>query len=154
MKIYASSSGNLDFLKSSLHSLLHLHTLYMSYITGEDNRDGLIKDWLDPLRIDSYFMVDSGHVVGICVTDIALPTGREVSLLLTHPNYYRRHIATDLLSHCIRKSETDGFTHLELQVGKDNSKAIEMYKKHGFAFTDISGHMYKMSRSLSSNDCR
>lgn len=152
MKIYASSENNLDFLKPSLRSLLHLHTLYMSHITGEDNREEMIKDWLDPYRVDCYFMVESGHVVGACITDIALPTSREISLLLTHPSYYRRHIATDLLNHCIRRSEMSGFTNLNLQVAKDNSKAIELYKKHGFGFTDISGHMYKMSRSLSSSD--
>lgn len=128
--------------------MLHMHTAQMSHITAEGSREGLVSDWIDPDKIESYFMIDAGHAVGVCVTDIAPNNIREVSLLLTHPSYYRRQIATRLLNHCIIKSKQSGFSEMVLHVSENNEKAISLYKKAGFVFHDFVGHMRKMSLSL------
>jgi len=152
MQILTSTDPDLSHLRPSIHVLLELHTRQMSYITG-DNRDEMITDWFNEYRLPNYFMVENDAVIGLCITDTYMNTGREISLLLTHPSYYRQSVATSLLEHCIRRSEFCGFTSLHLQVARDNENAIRLYYKHGFILADKTGHMYKMSRSLSSNDC-
>lgn len=152
MQILTSIDPDLSHLRSSIRALLELHTQQMTYITG-DNRDEMITDWFSEYRLPNYFMVENDTVIGLCITDTYLNTGREISLLLTHPGYYRQGVATSLIRHCIQRSEFCGFTQLCLQVDKYNKDAMRLYEKHGFKLVDTKGQMYKMSRSLTSSDC-
>lgn len=53
----------------------------------------------------------------------------EINSLVIHPKFFRRGIATQLLSHIFDLFESEAFT---VETGADNTPATELYKKLSF----------------------
>ncbi len=56
--------------------------------------------------------------------------------IATDPAFYGMGIGQTLLQNCEQGAKTRGATSLELEVRKDNTAAIKMYQKFGYAHFD------------------
>jgi ribosomal protein S18 acetylase RimI-like enzyme len=59
-------------------------------------------------------------------------------------NYMGAGIASRLLSGCIEYARKEGFEAIELEVGKENNRAIALYKRFGFMTEGVENKFLKM----------
>ena len=55
-----------------------------------------------------------------------------ISLIGVKPEFQNRHIGTALMNACIQIAKSKGMNSIQLEVKKNNVKAIQFYIKHGF----------------------
>lgn len=91
----------------------------------------LTKQILDPNRL---FLVakDGNKIVGMCNTASVTDKGNEINIQRLHidPEYQRKGIGTNMLNMIIEAFPN--VTKINLEVEKQNKKAISFYKKTGY----------------------
>lgn len=71
-----------------------------------------------------------------------------ITMVCVLPKYTGRGIAKELLNKAIAHSKEDGFTIIGLEVTDNNLRAVEIYKKLGFAVEGRRGHIIDMTLTL------
>ncbi|HUO07517.1 MAG TPA: GNAT family N-acetyltransferase [Phycisphaerae bacterium] len=104
-------------------------------------------------------LVENGRAIGFAGYGPVESNPGECKLhkLYLHPSHHRRGYGSRLLKHVIETARSGGYSSLALNVNKNNTIAIEVYKRHGFAVreavvVDIGGGFvmddYVMVRTL------
>lgn len=71
----------------------------------------------------------------------------------TSPARMGQGLATDLLGRCIVQGRQLGFSFLELEVSRRNSRAIQLYKRIGFESGECRQDMLQMKMRLRPSPC-
>ncbi len=91
-----------------------------------------IKDLLSQKINQLLIAIKAGRIVGYCLYQVVFEQA-EVLRIATHPDYQRQGIAAGMLDDLFRHLEVQLATSILLEVRADNTPAIELYQRHGFA---------------------
>lgn len=85
--------------------------------------------------IDHYSLVaeEGDKIVGFIIASIDRNKTSQIITLDIHPNYRRRKLGSQLLNRVEKHLYSRGVEYIHLQVGINNTPAINLYKKCGFA---------------------
>lgn len=88
----------------------------------------------------------SGLIAAYCnASDRNMAFITSVSVLSQHQG---KGIAANLLHSCIAHSRKLGFRRMELEVNSDNQAAMALYKRFGFASTEMTDSLTRMTVDL------
>jgi ribosomal-protein-alanine N-acetyltransferase len=83
-----------------------------------------------------------GRIVGMLVAWLLIDEAH-IATLATHPDYRRRGIAKQLLTHALRFMAREGAVSSFLEVRESNLAAQEMYRRFGFEVSGRRPRYYK-----------
>jgi len=86
-----------------------------------------------------------GQVVGMLVAWLLVDEAH-IATLATHPDFRRRGIAKELLTHALYCMAKEGAVSSFLEVREGNAAAQEMYRKFGFSVSGRRKGYYKDNR--------
>ena len=69
-----------------------------------------------------------------------------LSMLLVDEHYQSNGIGSWLMSRCITHLDDDGFQRIQLEVLKDNDRALHLYQKFGFKILEDRERLFLMER--------
>ncbi|MGM1429690.1 GNAT family N-acetyltransferase [Sphingobacterium lactis] len=69
-----------------------------------------------------------------------------LSMLLVDEHYQSNGIGSWLMSRCIAHLDEDGFQRIQLEVLKDNGRALHLYQKFGFKILEDRDRLFLMER--------
>ncbi len=69
-----------------------------------------------------------------------------LSMLLVDEHYQSNGIGSWLMSRCIAHLDEDGFHRIQLEVLKDNDRALHLYQKFGFKILEDRDRLFLMER--------
>lgn len=67
----------------------------------------------------------------------------EIVTIDVHPKFQNKGLGTNLLKYAIFKIKKKGYENVSLEVDKDNTKALKLYKKFGFEIVEKYRENYK-----------
>lgn len=97
---------------------------------------------------------DNGNLIGFLSCYYNDP--KKLCGFITHvsvvSSYFKRGIASKLLSKCVDYGRTNGFSFIDLEVYKDNHAAVQLYEKYLFEKTGIDNDFLKMRKDIKSKE--
>lgn len=125
-------------------SIADTETLFLARNPGEfstsDKREReIITNILNDNDAEWFVAVYEGKVIGQCSVGLVRKSARyrhraEVAFVILK-EYWNLGIGGKMMEECIKWCKGKGVTQMELDVVKDNDKAIKMYRDFGFEIT-------------------